>query len=766
MPKSKKRKKVKKKKAYSRKQVSPKNEITIFKSPFSEVPHEELIKAFIEEGKTHAEKFPSLLSDLENSIAKLNPTDLLSILSFYGLTGFVDIYGNVKQKEGPIIQNHIELIQALLLKNSLDKFENAPAVPPVVSKIVDLCRDVNSSFHMQRLSQLEKIDKVSKASAGLIEELRLSTQYLRNWGYIHEVRRIIKGILYPMDSLIEKKINISMLALIDAFFQLVRVAEERMTEHFKRISMIFKEKTINGGCSKYHMVFSDLLGSPEEDVNGLKELNLSVQDAKLMFLSHSDMRLKQIYTYSIEDIIEFSDKKLAKDALSSVLHKISYKFGDLKNETTEHFFLSNPIWEKPLIRLSENEYFIPIIPAFFSFIYDVIENLLFEDDILKEKYYKCRSDFLENETHRLFEGSFPGAKAFRGSLWKDEKTGKDYENDLMIQIGSFLILIEAKSAKVTAPAKRGAASRIKRTVEDLIVDPSEQSYRFATFLAENKKEHSFPTKSNKFNEINTENIHRILRLNATLDDFGTLQSRVNAFKEAGFIEKNVSLAPTMTIADLNIVFDILNRASEKLHYLIRRNDIENKIVYHGDELDLLGFYLDTGLNLNSETLSNIVITPGFSKKLDDYYEGILHKSNPPKPKLKVNKYWSDIICKIEEREFDRWAELGTFLLCLSLDDQNKTIKMFNIISRNVKKNWYKKNKRNSVICVTDYFNQKNGYALVAYRDKESENRHNLIDDIANQIFQNEEVKFACILGINIDKNHYPYSIITLARNSY
>jgi hypothetical protein len=44
----------------------------------------------------------------------------------------------------------------------------------------------------------------------------------------------------------------------------------------------------------------------------------------------------------------------------------------------------------------------------------------------------------------------------------DPETKKDFENDVVIQLDGWLLLVEAKSGQVTASARRGSFDRIKR----------------------------------------------------------------------------------------------------------------------------------------------------------------------------------------------------------------------------------------------------------------------------------------------------------------
>jgi hypothetical protein len=55
-------------------------------------------------------------------------------------------------------------------------------------------------------------------------------------------------------------------------------------------------------------------------------------------------------------------------------------------------------------------------------------------------------------------------------------------------------------------------------------------------------------------------------------------------------------------------------------------------------------------------------------------------------------------------------------------------------------------------------------ALYAFRDRDKERRKERMENIAAQTFANSHVKRCLILGVNIDKDQYPYSIIAVYFN--
>jgi hypothetical protein len=61
--------------------------------------------------------------------------------------------------------------------------------------------------------------------------------------------------------------------------------------------------------------------------------------------------------------------------------------------------------------------------------------------------------------------------------WSDDGGVTTWESDLVAIIDKTVLIFEAKSAKLSAPARRGALRSLKDALNELIVAPSEQSLR-------------------------------------------------------------------------------------------------------------------------------------------------------------------------------------------------------------------------------------------------------------------------------------------------
>lgn len=213
-------------------------------------------------------------------------------------------------------------------------------------------------------------------------------------------------------------------------------------------------------------------------------------------------------------------------------------------------------------------------------------------------YIKKKGKYLESNVEQLFRKSFPNAQIFSGSLWSNNEEDKIYENDLIVLIEEFAIIVECKSGTISPAAKRGAPDRLFRTMKDLIVDPSEQAIRFQNFLIQNPVLHSFKTRSGAKNNLDSSKIKYYIPLAITLSNLGSIGCNLKKLISAKIVlHKLEELAPSISYTDLEVIFEILSMQAEKIHYLSRRREFEAHVDFQGDEMDLFGFYLDNGFNI-------------------------------------------------------------------------------------------------------------------------------------------------------------------------
>lgn len=627
------------------------------------------IDRFVSDLASHHEaSFAESFQELRRRLQELEPLTLLSSYSAHRLTSVAGESREWTDPE-PILQHHVELLQAILLMQEPSE-EARPSNPRDVIEIDELVRQVSQSFFLRRIGQLPGSDEARKARLMLIEDLRGQTQAVRNLGYANQIRRIVSDVFAPLDDVIEGVRGVRVGNLFEMHAGLEALAEERLNAHHVRLRPILHATSLREAVDLYARAVDGSQEYADEIHEFLRSERAALPSAKLMLVSHADLRVMDCFIFELADIVQAYPGEVDSAALRGVIDSLSLTWGDLADHDPEHLFLGNPVWRQPVVRLATETYFWPILSLFYSFAWDLMESLVPDD--AKERYSNSRSSYLEDSVEQLLRTALPTATVLRGSYWDDPKTGKRFENDLLVQLDTSLLVVEAKSGRVTAPARRGAEQRIESEVTELLLDPSQQAQRFAQFLLDTRGKHEFDRKGGGRNEVDTRHALSAFPLTVTLDNLTAMAASNALLEVAGFVPEGEHLNLAFTLADLETVLDLLPSSAQRLHYLRRRNHLERRLQFLGDERDILALYTDTGFNLGSmEEEPSILMIPGLSGDIDRHYIGEQTGQEAPKPTRKMSDLWLSVLKAFEERAFPGWLEVSVLLLYAAYDTQRR-----------------------------------------------------------------------------------------------
>lgn len=728
--------------------------------PLSQVPREKLIESLVKIGIEQGESFPKYFEEVRSHLEKIDPLITMSSLMTYGMFAGVDDEGRISEtyQGDKFNQSHIEVVQALYLRIPEEHLSWQPPTPDDIQKLFDVLPDLSRSFSQQRFSDFGQDRTPEEGAVVLLQEwLRSHTQGVRNWSFLGRGAALVRRLCEPVDDAFTKTVGFRATFLVDLFILLGRLGERRTNARWTEMQEIFQENTIEAMLHEYQRRKPHLMESVGEAMELVEKHNLSRAQVKNMLFSRSDLDIDQVYTFDVNEIAEKGG--FDADQVDAALSSLSFRFGDLSGHKDERLFLSNPVWTKPVVALDGGRYFCGMPQAFFSFVFPILWELIQGNAKAAKRYEKRRAAFLEAESQALFKKAFPGCEIGSGYKWRVRND--EYENDLIVRVDTHVILVEAKSHRVSWPALRGAPDRARKHVEEILLAPSIQSERLekrvVQVLADKEKENellpNFP--------VSLKDVHHVLRLSVTLEDFATIQSRVHQVKGANWIPAEHVVAPCILLSDLEVVFDILESTPHKIHYLKRRADFERNVSYIGDELDLLGFYLSSGFNVGEAEFSDddFVFT-AMSQPIDQYYmsceEGFLRE----KPQPKISQWWKDMCDDMESREVQRWSEVANILLGVSFSEQKKLEQKFEKVKKNVRKNWRIKSHKCSIAYVP-VKSRPDALVLFAYRERHSDARRARMQDIASQIFTSSHAKRCVVIGVNIDQPRYPYSLMAV-----
>ena len=730
----------------------------MLRNPFEGLSDEQRRLAIEEIATNSEEKYQGALSELRAMLRRHHPLLVLSHMSSYGLSVAVGETTGVTKLDSDyeLFPFHVEILQALFLQIAPDELSGEPFRPHVLTQVWDQVKTLCDTHNFRRLHPAGVHLPDDEMAVALAQHLmRSATQAVRNWGYHSQIKRIARDLYCPFDAHLLEARGFSASDVFDVFEAMVTEVESRQTVHRETLVNLFRSSGTNGRMlvENYH----ELIGLEKEKAERFVE-DLNVEETPLdrvrsMIIAHYDLRLPSVYTFLASDLAE--SLGLEEDRVSAVLDEYALSFGALSDYETEHLHLSNPVWEKPLIRLSAGEYFCALPVSFFSFVIACMESVLFPFAAAVSDH---RAEYLESKVAEIVERRFPSSHTKRNFQWV--KDGTTYETDLIAFIDSFALVIECKSGKVTPPALRGAPDRLRKHIRELLIDPNLQSLRLKQrieFLG------SHPNASDSIRDrigYDLVKVRKVVRVSVCLEDFGSIQSHLKQLEDTGWLPVDFAPCPTMNLADFETVFDLLDHPVQILHYLMKREAVEASVGYFADELDLLGLYLTTLLDIGDVEPDVEFTFTDMSAPLDAYYNSLDAGVTLDKPRPAISPLFAAIFSQLEQGGAARWTEIGVGLNMFSPDDQTKITKMLAKLEKRVHRNWRTQGHDNMVICIPP---KASTYALsyVMFKNGTATEGRHFMEHAAATALESDHVQTVIVIGKNIDRDDVAYDAIAV-----
>jgi hypothetical protein len=735
--------------------------INLADQPFKGLSHEEIHDLISTHGEQAKNKYENLLSELKTKLLSLHPEVTLSIFSFYGLSSYSPKKEELDRVK--VLHSEIEFLQAFFLTHELTSFNPDRDVSKLIIRFFELrtlVSELSSAFHSKHLEPYKNLDDVARRQFTVQSEMRSHTTFTRGL-YPHRTLQFLPELFAKLDQIIEKELGITVKYIVLMYFNLMDLLKERLNKHQEQIQEIVKSNEINEIIDVYVRAFYDGDSENEEELKTfISENNFNVKDLKEFVLLESNLFLPDIYLLTPEAFQSSYPIPISVENVIRIVDKLSLTYGDLEDYEVEHFFMDNPIWKRPFIKYDDTTYFCFIPGLLLSFCLEQIEFLLEDYENVWSRYTKTRTDYLEAKTKELFRAAFPEAKVFTGSKWNDPVDQKEYENDLLVLIDTTAFVIEAKSGKVRPKAKRGDRGSLEGDIKKLFVESAHQANRFISFLKDHPK-YVFKTKKGKPNKVDASQIEFFLPLTITLENLGDISAHIRSLKNSGYIDKEVETIPSVSIFDLETIFDILSTTALKLHYFKWRAKLEGQTYYTGSSIDLLGVYVEEGfietLNANE---NDLLLLENQSEIFDLYLLRDYFKQLSAKPSRKFTEWWQRILQKAETTKYLGWTELTAILLNASYQDQIEIESLFQNAIFSLRHNNDKQTMQVvfTTIDAVIYF--------VAYKDIPHELLDQFIDAITYKNQKRVDKKQMVIIGLDVNRANedFPYSFIEAMKN--
>lgn len=654
--------------------------------------------------------------------------------------------------------HYLEILQAFALAQPRS-YAGKPLFDDVY-RFKETMREIGKLSLWKMFDLPENVSTIEQINAYRIRiEMMSHTTAVRNWAYHHQMTRVTRDLAEKIKVEFKQVHNFCPVAFLELLEALADMVETKLNAHLNKIRAALSRQTHIELMEEYERQFPDVkVADRRQKENIWERSGKNLENVRAISLAHSDLYLDKIFSFNLDEIEIIARDFFTREQLTNLFDKLSYSFGDLKDTNQEHIILSNPVHQKPFIKIGEGEYFTSLWGILTHLSINLLENFVAENENLRTQYNKRKGEYLEDQVHELVEKGFPNAAIYKGCKW-ELSDDKQYETDSIIVLGSFILIIEAKSGSVTPAARRAAPDRLKKTLEQLIEEPSDQALRLIQYMKDNSS--IILDSENKGRiTIDTTTLKYFIPLGVTLSHFGVLSTNLKLLIEGELLNKKIyQLAPSISLTDLQLVFDFLPLETSKLHYLQRRRELELYMEYIADEMDLLAFYLDTGFNLGKSEYSkeykfNLILK---SKELDPYIINTAQGLVTQKPESNVTQWWKDILNRLAEQRPPTWLETSYILLNFMKEEQEKLEAALKALVREILAGKME-HKHNWIIGATSNENRKFITIAYPYLSKHRKERNAMMEDIISNNYD-DKIKGIVVMAINIEKAHYPYSVL-------
>lgn len=218
-----------------------------------------------------------------------------------------------------------------------------------------------------------------------------------------------------------------------------------------------------------------------------------------------------------------------------------------------------------------------------------------------ERYQKWRGTLLEDLGKAALEDMLPGASTYVSFDYfvpvnEQEAEGapagytKKVEGDILLVVDDVAVIVEAKAVAITPESRAGQTRRLRRDLTGIITKASEQAARL-----QQRIEDDAGVRLHQSGWLDLAHIREIHTVALSLEDLSGAATATSELVAAGLLDVN-QIPWVVSIHDLQVIAQLIDRPAEFLLYLRRRRDPEVSLAYAApDELDLFLYFYEAGL---------------------------------------------------------------------------------------------------------------------------------------------------------------------------
>lgn len=293
------------------------------------------------------------------------------------------------------------------------------------------------------------------------------------------------------------------------------------------------------------------------------------------------------HTFTVSDIAEISG--ISHEDIVAVLNAFTLSSND-KNEHFQGLHDFNITNAKPIIRINEDDFLLIQQYSLTEALYESPFHWMLKDDNYKSASETNRWNFTEEFCRERLELVFGKANVYSDVDIEVKKGQKITDIDVLVLFGDRAIALQAKSGKLTLPARKGNDSVIQSDFQKAI----QGSYNQGLLGAKNLINPNVKLKAKNLGEIKIlQNIKDIYIICVVPEHYPALNNQVRHFLK--FETTSVIQAPlVLDVFALDAMTEMLQSPLHFLSYLKRRASYQNTL-FCSHELVALAYHLKYNL---------------------------------------------------------------------------------------------------------------------------------------------------------------------------
>ncbi|MET9634451.1 hypothetical protein ABZX92_44050 [Lentzea sp. NPDC006480] len=261
----------------------------------------------------------------------------------------------------------------------------------------------------------------------------------------------------------------------------------------------------------------------------------------------------------------------------------------------EFFEGTSPLRTRPLVATPDGQYALVHQALMTPAIRERVEDVLRGDKNAWNVYSKHRGTYLEGEAARLIATHMPGSVQYLGFEYfvpasADETNPASFtklvEGDGLLILDDVAVIIEAKAVALRPRSRTGDPLRLRQDLRRIITDAAEQADRLRRRILDDK---GLRLRDETWLDLSA--VREVHTVAVSLEDLSGIATVTSELVVSGLLNTD-DLPWTVSIHDLRIINELVDRPAELLLYLRRRTEPGTTRCFHAvDELDFFLHFL-------------------------------------------------------------------------------------------------------------------------------------------------------------------------------